>query len=293
MSPATDCAERDGTSLVARTVRRVGASGGAGGDEPSAAGDAGAGIGAAAAEGVAGEPPPVACARREAGVLSSIDARRRTGAGAVPAELVGVTVTDCERTLRPRSVDERAAMGGAGGGPSCGRGAMPGPVDAGGDGAGVGGVETLRATGAGAGVQDARATGTDTAGAALDVREATSPPPRGGPTSSAWSGPGAACATEPSCHAGVPTGAGPCAETLGTVAGLPTGVRAIVAVRCEARGADVASGALSTPPGATPRPRCATARIVAMVWTATGKCLRRQRRNGRTGSPRTCPEASP
>ncbi|MCA9506505.1 MAG: hypothetical protein KC616_25685, partial [Myxococcales bacterium] len=51
-------------------------------------------------------------------MLSSITARRRAGAVEAFAALEGVTVTDCERTLRPRTVAVRAATVGAGGGAS-------------------------------------------------------------------------------------------------------------------------------------------------------------------------------
>jgi len=79
---------------------------------------------------------------------------------------------------------------------------------------------------------------------------------------------------------------------------LATGVRAMAAVRCEASGARAVSPPCapswaSVVAPADGRPRAATARMVARLCTATGKWRRRQRMKGRTGSPRTAPEASP
>jgi len=281
-------------------------------------------------------------------------------------------VTDCERTLRPRTFVVRETAGGAEGTDGIG-GAVSGArcagagegvgfaggfdaldetaadvgsiaLDAGGAagfwpcGAGAGGVDTgcvarcaagiAGAAGADIGADgvagrvgsvggvDERAAGGEggDAGRALtgaeDVaeRETVGPEPagspadpNGGPTSSAPTAPGpprAACAAEAACHAAGALGLvgvacvadralacrGVAAEAAGA---LPTGSRAMTCERCEASGARAASR-----PGAL-RPRAATSRMTASVCTAIGKARRRQRMNGRTGSPRTCPAASP
>jgi len=133
----------------------------------------------------------------------------------------------------------------------------------------------------------------------LDAADAPGDP-SGGPTSSAPTAPGlpaAAWAAEAACHA---AGAfvllaalaltwRAAAEVIDSVVadGDPTGRRAMACERWDATGGRGASS-----PGAL-RPRAATARMTEGVCAAMGNARRRQRMNGRTGSPNTWPAASP
>ncbi len=160
--------------------------------------------------------------------------------------------------------------------------------DGGGDEAGVLGV---------AGAAGVRAIGAADVGAAVtgtDARDAEGPPvveadgvPSGGLTPSMPTAPGfpeATCAAEAVCQAAGAT-VRAAASSVSPGEGMPTGIRAMTCERWEAgawRESDAA-----------PRPRAAIARIADSVCTAIGKARRRQRINGRTGSPSTWPDGSP